>query len=147
MQFSSSEVCEILKIKRHRLHVWVENKWVSPSIRIADGPGTRNKYNKFDIISISIFKMLVESGMLREYSGLIVNEWIKESAKGLNKEIVVRASGLPFCWLEVCKYKDEKFKSDLLLKPRLYNPDAIQVVAINIKDLVTKVDEAIDKMD
>ena len=66
MEFYTSEVERICEIKRNRLQVWLSNGWIIPSVQVASGHGTRNIFNEVDLVVISVFKHLVETGLSRK---------------------------------------------------------------------------------
>lgn len=66
MEFLASDVDRICSVKRNRLQVWLEHKWVIPSVQQASGHGSRNVYDESDLYRIALFKKAVESGLARK---------------------------------------------------------------------------------
>ena len=64
--FFSADVEKITKVKRNRLYAWVAQGWITPSIKESEGTGSHNEYSEIDLVIISIFKKLVESGLSRK---------------------------------------------------------------------------------
>ena len=61
-------------MKNERFKVWINNGYVSPSIRTADGTGTRNIWGEIDLYDVAVFKNIVESGLSRQ----VANDFIKQ---------------------------------------------------------------------
>ena len=70
--FRAAEVTRINGIKRTRLQQWLEKGWIVPSIQVANGHGTRNRYSRHDLYTIGLFKKIIESGLPRRTAG----EWL-----------------------------------------------------------------------
>ena len=66
MEFFAGDVEKICGVKRNRLQVWMEKGWIIPSIKRADGHGTRNIFNLINLFQISLFKKAVENGISRK---------------------------------------------------------------------------------
>ena len=73
MEFYASDVTKITGVKRLRLHQWIEQGFLRPSIQEASGHGTRNIYSRADLYKIALFKKLVESGLQRKRVAEIIN--------------------------------------------------------------------------
>ena len=66
MEFYASDVTQITGVKRTRLQQWLERDFVSPSINVANGHGSRNVYSRGDLYTIAIFKKVSEMGLARK---------------------------------------------------------------------------------
>jgi hypothetical protein len=74
--FEASDITEITGVKRPRLQQWLERGFIHPSIQKAEGHGSRNVYNRYDLYRIGIFKKLVESGLSRKLVASYLNATI-----------------------------------------------------------------------
>ena len=63
--YLAKDVYELTGVKRNRLQAWIERGFISPSIKKANGHGTRNIWSKKDIKKIKKFKRLIELGYSR----------------------------------------------------------------------------------
>jgi len=79
--YSSFDVARILNIKRGRLREWLSEGFIEPSIEIAEGQGTRNRFSKEDIYGIKLFNMLIQTSVSRETA----SRYVKQLTKGLKK--------------------------------------------------------------
>jgi DNA-binding transcriptional MerR regulator len=64
-KYTAANVLKITGVKRQRLHDWIDRGFLSPSIQRAEGAGTKNIFNRYDLYRIAIFKKLVEEGFPR----------------------------------------------------------------------------------
>lgn len=75
MEFRASDVEKIVSVKRTRLQQWLERGWIVPSVRVADGPGTRNVYSRNDLYKIAVFREATERwGLTREMAAKFIQE-------------------------------------------------------------------------
>ena len=72
--FGAKEIEIITDIKRARLQRWLESGYVSPSIQVATGHGTRNLYSAFDGYKIKALKTIIDAGIKRRVASNIVNK-------------------------------------------------------------------------
>ncbi len=73
MSFQASDIQRICGVKRLRLHQWMEEGFISPSIQRASGHGTRNVWSKSDLYRILLLKRLIENGFHRKAAATILN--------------------------------------------------------------------------
>ena len=66
-----------LGIKRERMKNWLERGFVRPSIKTANGAGTRNIFSRCDLYAIMLFRSLVCHGFSRENSALKIRAMMK----------------------------------------------------------------------
>lgn len=73
-EFYARDIEEICGVKRARLQTWIERLWIVPSIYKARGKGENNKFDAFDLITISVFKTCIENGLLRSAAADFLKE-------------------------------------------------------------------------
>jgi len=76
--FTTFEVVRILGINRNTLQVWLQRKWIIPSIKVADGragPRGGNLFNRDDLYRLHFFN---------QFGRLIKRKKCAELAKGLD---------------------------------------------------------------
>lgn len=66
MSYLAADVEKITGIKRNRLEQWMKSGFISPSIQVAKGYGTRNVWSLNDLYEIELFKQVTESGLSRD---------------------------------------------------------------------------------
>jgi len=72
MEFQWAEVERITGVKRIRLHQWIEAGFITPSLQVAKGSGSRHIWSKTDLYNIILFKRLVESGIHRNTAAKLI---------------------------------------------------------------------------
>jgi hypothetical protein len=72
-EFLASAVTKITGVKLNRLQPWMERKFITPSIEVASGHGTRNRFNRADLYKIATLKKLVEGDFHRKVAANIVS--------------------------------------------------------------------------
>lgn len=66
MEFLAADIEKITGVKRNRLQQWLEREYITPSIQVASGHGTRNIWSRNDLYTIALFKKITESGLSRK---------------------------------------------------------------------------------
>lgn len=77
-EFSTLDICKVLEIDRERLRVWMDEGYISPSIQVATGQGTKNIFSREDVYLIALYRMMLDR--LR-----VPREWAARVIKVLNK--------------------------------------------------------------
>ena len=72
-EFSSSDITRITGIKLNRIQPWMERGFITPSIKVATGTGTRNKFSQKDIDKIDTMRKLIDAGISRSLDAHFVN--------------------------------------------------------------------------
>lgn len=72
-EFLASAVTKITGVKLNRLQPWMERGFITPSIEVAAGHGTRNRFNRADLYKIATLKKLVEGDFHRKVAANIVS--------------------------------------------------------------------------
>ena len=72
-EFLSSDMTRITGVKLNRLQPWMERGFIKPSIEVAKGCGTRNKFSQKDIDKINTMKKLIDAGISRSLAAHFVN--------------------------------------------------------------------------
>jgi hypothetical protein len=67
--FSKKQAAEILNIKPTRLQEWLDQEFISASIKQSEGRGSWNFFSLNDLFLISIFEVLISIGRPREFAG------------------------------------------------------------------------------
>ena len=70
--FTTPEVLKLTDVKKERLQVWVERKFIEPTIKKGSGPGSRRKWSLIDVYAIKLFKELLDLGLNRNFAGVCV---------------------------------------------------------------------------
>jgi len=65
-EFTTFEIEKRLGIQRNLLAQWLMRGYIVPSVSRATGLGTKNLFSRNDLYKISLFKMLVETGIRRD---------------------------------------------------------------------------------
>ena len=76
MAFPTGEVKIITGVNRNTLQAWINRGFVSPSIEVAAGPGTRNLWSRFDLYSIALFRKITKSGLSRSLVADIISKGV-----------------------------------------------------------------------
>lgn len=61
--FTAKEVCKICKIKYRRLDYMINKGVILPSIKSANGKGTRRVFAFFDLVKIRVANQFIQSGV------------------------------------------------------------------------------------
>lgn len=73
MEFFAGDVERITGVQRLRLHHWLKEGFLSPSVQIAQGGGDRNIYSREDLYKIALMKRLLESGVHGKIAKSLLN--------------------------------------------------------------------------
>jgi DNA-binding transcriptional MerR regulator len=141
-QFYTSDVTRITGVKRNRLQVWLDRGWIIPSIKKAQGQGSRNIFGLHDLYVIALFKKLVGIGVPRKFVGMCTQAFFKQPLLGL----FLRADN--YCWFEVYRTGEGEFESELVFRPELGKRDRLDcydMVAINIAKFAREIDLKIEQ--
>lgn len=65
-KFLAKDIEKITGVKRNRLEQWIKWGFITPSVQVAKGHGTRNIWSRHDLYNIATFKKVTESGLSRE---------------------------------------------------------------------------------
>ena len=71
-EFSVKDVERICGVKRGRLQPWLDSGYISPSVKVPECRGYRNVFNRQDLYRISVFDMLVSSGISRRMANEMI---------------------------------------------------------------------------
>lgn len=173
MEFYASDVERICEIKRNRLEVWMKAGWITPSIQVASGHGTRNIFHETDLVVILIFKHFVETGMSRKWIGELkghIDKVLVEELKGNKSTIerLLRAEPIPHkTWLYYLIHPTELIPFQTVMVPEadLYylfyrkggkvvssgaltaaqRVDSDDVIGINLHKIISKVVDKIEQ--
>ena len=150
MEFFSGEVEKVCDIKRNRFQAWKENGWITPSVQIAEGYGSKNIFDEYDLISILIFKKFVESGVSRKSMANLaesIHTTMRGGLWGQKKKGLKRIKDMP-------PHESQSFPIGLPLYHFIYfwrkdgmvvqvtfdeipkNIEADDIIGINFKDIV-----------
>lgn len=159
-RFYTGEITKITGVKKDRLTVWLMNHYITPSVVVADGHGSRNIFNLIDVYCIELLKQLISMGMSRELSARIVEGWIRQAP--LVGDVFERAKELEYCWLNISKIGDVYEPSievsrripldvtlngaaskDMLVRERKVEEAVDAEIRINLKRLIVDVDSRI----
>jgi hypothetical protein len=87
-EFTTWDVFKSLGIHRECIREWLQRGFVKASAKKADGIGTKNLFNRWDLYMVALFQHLVLSGLSREVASRVlkrINEdvecWIKRERK------------------------------------------------------------------
>ena len=58
--FSSTEIIDRLGLEKERFRGWVDKGYITPSIKKAEGQGSRHEFNLMDLYSAALFLHLIE---------------------------------------------------------------------------------------
>lgn len=72
--YLSIDVERFAGVKRSTIESWIERGYISPSIQVASGHGSRNIWSMNDIRKIIIFNGLVKIGFARRLSARLIKE-------------------------------------------------------------------------
>lgn len=64
--FTTTQVCKIVGVSRPAFQVWMEKKYLTPSIWVPSGPGDSAKWSYLDLVVAKTFQKLIKAGMARE---------------------------------------------------------------------------------
>jgi DNA-binding transcriptional MerR regulator len=65
-RFTTFEIRDSLGITVDRLKDWQKRGFITPSVRIASGAGTKNIFNRLDVYCLELFRYLLGRGFSRE---------------------------------------------------------------------------------
>ena len=68
--FTTFEIAKMLKIDRNLLAQWLMRGYISPSVKRAQGLGSKNLFSLQDLYNICLFQQLIDSGIAREEAKL-----------------------------------------------------------------------------
>jgi len=71
-EYLSHDVELICDIKRNRLQVWLQNGYIRPSKKVAEGSGSNNVYSFGDLCAITLFKKIVDEGLSRASTAIFM---------------------------------------------------------------------------
>ena len=87
-QFSTFDVVKITGINRETLQDWIERRLIIPSIKRANGVGTKSLFSREDLYRIKLFYELINTyGMKRQYAAK--KTYIGLSCSGMLHPIIV----------------------------------------------------------
>ena len=66
--FTTFQIMKILGLPRERLKDWMDKGYVIPSIRKADGVGTKNIFDLVDVYGIALFMHFLSQGLIRTFA-------------------------------------------------------------------------------
>ena len=95
MEFLAADIEKITGVKRNRLQQWLERGYITPSIQVASGQGTRNIWSRNDLYTIALFKKIIESGLSRK----VVSDFLSagtiggDDVKGIYCLVYMRGGG------------------------------------------------------
>ena len=78
-EFSTFDIIRILDILRERLQVWMNRGFISPSIQVAKGKGSKNIFSRWDLYGIALFYKVTQSGVNRKEARNIFNLWYRST--------------------------------------------------------------------
>jgi DNA-binding transcriptional MerR regulator len=140
VEFYAADVTRILGIKRTRLEQWLERGYVTPSLRHAQGPGTRNVYSLSDIYGLAILQGLLQMGILRESASKLAQaNW--EAVKNKDKQYGVVRVKLLSGWTGRRMVLREMDTSKEAPKIDLVKEGEDAVLVINLKQVFDEVDD------
>lgn len=140
-EFTSPEL-ESIGIKRARLKEWIALEYVKPSVKEADGRGTKHKFNRDDVYTLFLFEELISQGISRKLAGEIVKEFFYELSK-FTKAI---QDGTPYFVIsKVAEHGKEPFmRGQFLMEiPNSLPPTFCFQWAFNLNNIKERVDAII----
>lgn len=102
MSYQAADIERICKIKRLRLHTWVAEGWITPSVQKASGHGTRNIWSRTDLYKIMLLKRLIENGFHRKAAAGILGNYHFDGIRKLNED-EKKLSPVGSLWLVICR--------------------------------------------
>ena len=77
--FSTFEVARIVGITKDQLFDWMHRGFITPDVQ-ASGKGTRNKFTRWEVYGVGLFKVLIDSGLSRAMCQLFYDAWRERTA-------------------------------------------------------------------
>lgn len=108
--YTAADVAKI-GVKRELLKDWIDRGFIEPGIYRAEGPGTRNIFDHYDLYKIKLFKYLIHRGFAREDAAKRA-DFIVNSYKFYERQKDKPADDLP---LETDKWVEKVMESDFIL--------------------------------
>ncbi len=72
--YTMKDITSKLGIKRTALQQWMERGFISPSIQVAEGHGTKNLWNWEDLLKLAIFQEMIKHHFQREDAAEFLRE-------------------------------------------------------------------------
>ncbi|MBT4485358.1 MAG: hypothetical protein HOC71_16960 [Candidatus Latescibacteria bacterium] len=79
--FSTFDIIRIFDIPRERLQDWINRGYIFPSLKTAEGKGTKNIFSHWDLYGIELFQRLIISGHMREIASIYYKSWVAMQSK------------------------------------------------------------------
>jgi len=71
--YTTTDIFKRLNIKRERIKNWISEGYITPSIQLGHGPGTKHLFSRFDLYIIKLFEHLLNRGFSRNVS----KKWLR----------------------------------------------------------------------
>ena len=75
-EYSTFDIIRILDIPRERLQDWMNRNFIIPSIRKAEGKGTKNVFSRNDLYGIELFSFLINNGIKRKVASSLIKHLV-----------------------------------------------------------------------
>ena len=154
--YSTFDIVKIFGIKRDRLQDWLMKGYIEPSIERADGIGTRNRFDLWDLYHIALFLYFLDRGFSREVSAL----WSKEFRASAERDDRSGLGAAPYIGIFRGTGEDGDSKvavvqcswdemEEIPVIPRLHLPKGYEfddIIIVNFQKLRDRVDEACEQL-
>ena len=141
-EYSTSDVMQIIGVKRERLREWTSQGFVKPKTK-ASGTGSKAIFGLLDLYKIAIFKRIVEAGVSRRMAA----KWIDSNPVINNLQ---KLKDVNFVLLLINKEGGGSWISYFEPPWKLYEKDMIKKwevgILINLKKINNDVQERLKEM-
>ena len=145
--YKTPEVTKALKINRSTFQVWFDRGWI-PVTKKPKGHGDPAEFSIGDVYAIQAFKMLIDSGIKRDFAALCARTLALRFNLSLEHGVDDPKLKSKHCWFDIF-LKDGKYNSRISASPKEdgrqgkeYKNQSLQV-SINISALREFVDNAL----
>ena len=142
-----NELCETLNIKPGRIQNWLLAGWITPSVQVAAGSGSRNIFSYDDLLRVEMLRTMIEMGIPRKYAGEVI-AWAQTNKVKRSLDKFAWFAKTPNTFFEVYILPDGKVigtlmskASDFWEKRKKFNP--VIVYSINLNFVIEKVAQAV----
>jgi len=136
--FSTFDIKEKLGLKIDRLKDWMQRGYIEPSIQKADGIGTKNIFDLFDLYLIKLFHHLISvRGFSRDNAGKIIRDIQQQKSKLKNS---------PPIFIGIAEEgKGAVGFNDLDQVKKIFDMHSIDILIVNFSAIIQMVDDAIEQ--
>jgi len=73
-QYTTNDVCEILKLNKNTLLSWLAENLIVPSVKVSPGQGSGHFFNQYDLHYIAVFRKLLKAGIKRKFAKKLMED-------------------------------------------------------------------------